>query len=69
MNCEYKKNMRSYGRSMGGLTGGLTGGLENVKSLIKNELTLKTGGLAENEECRMKNEESLLDNEKFTIHN
>ena len=33
-------------RSMGGLTGGLTGGLENVKSLIKNELTLKTGGLA-----------------------
>ncbi len=34
--------MRSYGRSMGGLTGGL----ENVKSLIKNELTLKTGGLA-----------------------
>ena len=43
--------MRSYGRSMGGLTGGL----ENVKSLIKNELTWKTGGLRENEECRMKN--------------
>ena len=34
---------------------------------MQNELTKKTGGLAENEECRMKNEESLLDNEKFTI--
>ena len=33
------QSVRSYGRSMGGLTGGLTGGLENVKSLIKNELT------------------------------
>ena len=39
-------NGRSYGRSMGGLTGGLTGGLENTKSLIHNELTRKTGGLA-----------------------
>ena len=45
------------------------GGLENVKSLIQNELAYKTGGLEENEECRMKNEESLLDNEKFTILN
>ena len=52
---------------MGGLTGGLRWGVENVKSLIKNELAENRGGLAENEECRMKNKESLLDNEKFTI--
>ena len=43
---------------MGGLTGGVRGGLEKVKSLIKNELTYNTGGLRENEECGMKNEES-----------
>ena len=45
---------------MGGLTGGLRGDLENVKSLLQNELALKTGGLEKkkNEEIKkMKNKE------------